>query len=247
MAICKPLLENTQMSNSKVFTTAQECAAEVTRLRGQRIACRLQKLEGGGFTVVLMNGKAQPQSQPKAKPGELPTIVQLRITADGGVWSNKGEGFKPVTNGMSFEDCRDALIERGYQKLDKNLDRHMNQTWMFKLAAAEHCHDLDISAYIKGLEDGPASFGHGDVPLEDFGMYCIQMGSYLEVSVPFNKGAAAIKWLAQYAKIHNCEVTPFECEGDEPEDYIYALSVCIYLHASSVSKELSFELRHRSI
>jgi hypothetical protein len=60
--------------STQIFTTAQECAAEVTRLRGQRIACRLQKLEGGRFTVVLMNGKAQPSS--KAPIPTKPTKVK---------------------------------------------------------------------------------------------------------------------------------------------------------------------------
>jgi hypothetical protein len=58
--------------STQIFSTAQACADEVTRLRGQRIACRLQKLEGGGFTVVLMNGKAQPPSKPKAEKQHPP-------------------------------------------------------------------------------------------------------------------------------------------------------------------------------
>jgi hypothetical protein len=132
------------MSNytSQVFATVAECAAEIKKLRGQRIACALKPVEGG-FTVVLMNGKAQPQSQPKAKAGELPAIVKLRITADGGVWSNKGQGFKPVTNGMSFEDCRQALADRGYQKRDKDVDEFSNQTWLFELAPQEPDYDAE--------------------------------------------------------------------------------------------------------
>ena len=50
------------MSNftSQVFATAQECASEISKLRAEGVACRLQKVKNG-FGIVLMNGKVQPR------------------------------------------------------------------------------------------------------------------------------------------------------------------------------------------
>jgi hypothetical protein len=118
--------------STQIFSTAQACADEIAKLRAQGVACRLQKVEGGGFTVVLMNGKAQPQSKTKAKTDPAPHI-QIRQTLDGGVWCNKGAGFYPVVK-FTLDEAIKALTDRSYVKTDKNLDtKNYNTTWEFSL------------------------------------------------------------------------------------------------------------------
>lgn len=118
------------MSN-QIFTSATECAAEITKLRAQRVACRLQKVQGG-FTIVLMNGKAQPKAQPKAKTAPVPHI-KIRTTPDGGVWCDKGQGFYPVVK-FNFDQVQEELGKCGYVKTDKEYNAKLgNQTFYYSL------------------------------------------------------------------------------------------------------------------